>query len=84
MGSTAFGGGITPLEYFVVALLAPLLYTFANDADGVPDNNGTLEGYGTVTSKSKLDNIAENFRNFFEKIGMYIRMFFDIIAKIGQ
>lgn len=84
MGSTAFGGGITPLEYFVVALLAPLLYTFANDADGVPDNNGSLEGYGAVTSKSKLDNIAEKFRTFFEKIGMYIRMFFDIIAKIGQ
>lgn len=84
IGSSAFGGGITSIEYFVVALLSPLLYTFANDADGVPDNNGTLEGYGSVTSKSKLENIAENFRNFFEKIAMYFRMFFDIIAKIGQ
>lgn len=84
MGSTAFGGGISAAEYFVVALLSPLLYTFANDADGVPDNNGTLEGYGTVTSKSKLDNLAEKFRSFFETIAMYFRMFMDIIAKIGQ
>ena len=84
MGSTAFGGGISAAEYFIVALLSPLLYTFANDDDGVPDNNGTLEGYGTVTSKSKLDNLAEKFRSFFETIAMYFRMFMDIIAKIGQ
>lgn len=83
-GESAFGGGISATEYFVVALVSPLLYTFANDADGVPDNNGTLEGYGTVNSKSKMDNLAEKFKAFFEKIAMYFRMFMDIIAKIGK
>ena len=47
------------------------------------DNNGTLEGYGSVTSESKFNNIIEKFRNFFETIGLYIKMFFEVIAKAG-
>ncbi len=55
-----FFGGITPMEYFLVTLVAPLLYAFAYDDDGVNDNNGTLEGYGTVTTESNISNIFTN------------------------
>ena len=82
MGELAFGEGISPLEYLVVAMLSPLLYTFANDDDGVPDNYGTLEGYGSVTTQSRLENIVQKIKDFFNKIRMYIEMFFDILGKI--
>lgn len=84
IGTSVFGTGITPLEYFVVALISPLLYKFANDDDGVNDNYGTLEGYGTVTSKTKFENVIENIRSFFERVAFYAEMIFSIFAKIWQ
>lgn len=41
-------GGITPGEYFLAALLSPLLYEFGFDGDGVNDNAGALPGYGAA------------------------------------
>ena len=43
--ASAFGG-ITPSQYFIAALLSPLLYGFGVDGDGVNDNAGRIPGYG--------------------------------------
>lgn len=63
-------GGITPGEYLITAMLAPFLYEFAFDADGVNDNNGVIAGYGVKTNRA--GNIADNIKNFFEKLISYI------------
>ncbi len=84
IGTSVFGTGITPLEYFVVALVSPLLHKFANDDDGVNDNYGTLEGYGTVTSESQFENVIANIKGFFERLKFYAEMIFSIFAKMWQ
>ena len=84
IGEGVFGAGISPLEYFVVALISPLLHKFANDDDGVDDNNGVLVGYGEAKEQSKLDNIVAKIKNFFATIRMYFSMAFEILAKIGK
>ena len=83
IASNAFGGGITPLEYFVAAMLSPLLHKFANDDDGVDDNNGTLTGYGAAKEESKFENIIAKFKKFFEEVKMFFEMIFGILGKIG-
>ena len=84
IGESVFGPGITPLEYFVVALLSPLLHKFANDDDGVNDNTGILEGYGTVNSKSQFENVIANIKGFFERLKFFAEMIFSIFAKMWQ
>ncbi|HBL40190.1 MAG TPA: hypothetical protein DDY98_00900 [Ruminococcaceae bacterium] len=70
--------GTNPVEYFTAALLAPFLYEFAFDADGVDDNAGTIEGYA-VNNNSK--NIADNLKYYAEKIFKYFEMIFKIVFK---
>lgn len=72
-------GGVTPGQYFLVALVSPLLYEFAFDGDSVPDNNGTLQGYGTSMN---CDNILANLTNTANKLLLYIENFFIIFVKI--
>lgn len=72
-------GGISAGEYFITALISPLLYEFAFDGDGVPDNNGTLQGYGLEMNG---DNILTNLSNTANKLMLYIENFFIIFAKI--
>lgn len=84
VGSSVFGGKFTGAEYLIVAIASPLLYKFAYDDDGVNDNNGTLEGYGAVTSKSKFQNVIDNIVNFFKKLKFYAEMMFGILAKSWQ
>lgn len=84
VGRSVFGGEFSGAEYLIVAIASPLLYKFANDDDGVNDNNGTLEGYGTVTSKSQFENVIENIKNFFKKLVFYVEMMFGIFAKMWQ
>lgn len=84
VGRSVFGGEFSGAEYLIVAIASPLLYKFANDDDGVNDNNGTLEGYGTVTSKTRFQNVIENITNFFKKIKFYAEMMFSIFAKMWQ
>lgn len=84
VGRSVFGGEFSGAEYLIVAIASPLLYKFANDDDGVNDNNGTLEGYGTVTSKTRFQNVIENITNFFKKIKFYAEMMFTIFAKMWQ
>lgn len=74
LASKAFGC-VTPGQYFLVALVSPLLYEFAFDGDGVDDNNGTLPGYGTVDCESNAQNIFEKVTNFFSTIVLYFSFF---------
>ena len=73
-------GGITPGEYLIAAMLAPFLYEFAFDADGVNDNNGVIAGYGVKTNRT--GNIADNIKNFFEKLISYIDKIMSVLEKL--
>ena len=72
-------GGVTAGQYFLVALISPLLYEFAFDGDSVPDNNGTIQGYGIEMNGS---NILSNITNTVNKIMLFIENFFIIFVKI--
>ena len=45
--------GVTAGEYLLVAVASPLLDSFAND-DGIPDNNGAIDGYGKTDKGSNI------------------------------
>ena len=72
-------GGISAGEYFITALISPLLYEFAFDGDSVPDNNGTIQGYGL---QMNVNNIITNLSNAANKLMLYIENFFIIFVKI--
>lgn len=68
------GSGVTKaqgIEIFITAVLTPILLEITTD-EGTPDNNVTLEGYGTelkaAEEMSMLDKIISFFKDFF----MYI------------
>ncbi len=68
-------GPISPGEYFLLALLSPVLMSFAND-DEVDDNNGVLDGYG-------INNTSENMKNnFVSTLNEFIKSFLYIIKFI--
>lgn len=67
-------GVYTKAEIFLVAVASPILYKFACDNDGVDDNNGVIEGYGTVNFKTNVSNIVENLDSLSEKITFYLRL----------
>ena len=69
---------ISPVEYFTAALLAPFLYEFAFDADGVDDNAGTLEGYAVNNNRA---NAANRFKAVMNKLVLYFTMSFRLLAK---
>lgn len=79
--ATTVLGGVSTVEYFLLALVSPLLLEFIADDDGVDDNNGTLPGYAITGSDVAMDNISENFKNFFETVIMYIKYIIKIIAR---
>ena len=73
---------ISPVETFTAALLSPLLYEFAFDADGAVDNNGTLEGYAV---NNNAQNIANNAKALIEKLFTYFTMIVSILfGRIGK
>lgn len=72
-------GGVTAGQYFITALVSPLLYQFAFDGDSVPDNNGTLQGYGVEMNGR---NILTNLSNTANTLMLYIENFFMIFIKI--
>ena len=72
-------GGITAGEYFIAALISPLLYEFAFDGDGVPDNNGTIAGYCIESNK---ENVISAFSHVIDTLVHYIESFFGIFMKI--
>ena len=79
--ATKILGGVSTAEYFLLALVSPLLLEFIADDDGVDDNNGTLPGYAITGSDVAMDNISENFKNFFETIIMYAKYIIKIIVR---
>lgn len=83
LGVSVFGP-VTPGEYFLLAVASPLIYKFAYDSDGVDDNNGTLEGYGTTSIKTNVDNISENIQNIKSTVALYINMFLKYLIKITE
>ena len=82
LGTSVFGGVSAP-EYFLLALVSPLISAFIADDDGVDDNNGTLPGYGTVNTQTKATNVFDNIVNILKSV---VDAFFDainIILKIA-
>ncbi len=75
-------GAVTPVEYLLLAIASPIIYSFAVDSDGVNDNNGVIEGYGTVSAKENVSNIFDRIVDFISTAIKYISMFFSIIIKI--
>lgn len=75
-------GGINPGEYFIIALVSPLLYEFAFDSDGVDDNNGSIPGYGRSGVRQNLDNIGINAEAKIRLLQKYVAMFLDYISKM--
>jgi len=76
--SSAFGG-IRPDEYLTVALLSPFLYEFAFDSDGVNDNNGVMEGYGT---DNNLLNIKNSIEARISGLFTYMKLYFGFVMRI--
>lgn len=76
-------GVYTKAEIFLVAVASPILYKFACDNDGVDDNNGVVEGYGTVNFKTNVSNIVENLDSLAEKITFYLRLVMSYLAKLN-
>lgn len=81
LGTKVFGA-VNPVEYFLLAIASPLIYSFAVDHDGVNDNNGVLEGYGTVSAETNITNIFENISSIAAKVLNYFSLFVSIILKI--
>ncbi|MCR5483984.1 MAG: metallophosphoesterase [Clostridiales bacterium] len=73
--ATKLFGAATPGEYFLLAVLSPVIYEFAYDSDGIDDNNGSIEGYAAENS-SAFQNLSEKYRTVFQKILYYIKLFF--------
>ncbi|MBR3780393.1 MAG: metallophosphoesterase [Clostridia bacterium] len=72
-------GGVTPVEYLLLAIVSPLVYSFAVDHDGVDDNNGILPGYGTVNAESNVSNVFDRIIGIFNDITVYFINFVNII-----
>lgn len=75
-------GGVTPVEYLLLAIVSPLVYSFAVDHDGVNDNNGTLPGYGTVEVGNNISNIFDNVNGIFNDIIKYFSLFLTVISNM--
>lgn len=81
LADSAFDGSVTPAEYFITALLSPLLYEFAFDSDGVNDNNGTLSGYGTVSFAANTANVLENVTSIINKLLTYFKLVMGYVSQ---
>ncbi len=71
-------GGVTPGEVFAAALVSGLVYGFANDADGLDDNNGIFEGCGKTDRAYAL---SQKLIAVFNKILQLVKNFFAVIGK---
>ncbi len=72
-------GGVTPVEYLLLAVVSPLVYSFAVDHDGVNDNNGTLPGYGTVEVENNISNVFDKIYGIFNDAIKYFSLFLTVI-----
>lgn len=81
LGTKVFGA-VNPIEYFLLALVSPIIYEFAVDTDGINDSNGTLPGYGTVDTTSNISNVFGKIETFFSDVLTYVNLFITFILKI--
>lgn len=75
-------GGVTPVEYLLLAIVSPLIYAFAVDYDGVDDNNGVLPGYGTVEVENNVSNIFDAIIGIINDMILYVQLFFNVILNM--
>lgn len=73
-------GSYTAVEYLLAAIASPIAYTFAYDDDGVPDNNGIIEGYGA--EEKNIQNIGTNVSNIFEKVILFVKLIVKYLLNI--
>ena len=73
-------GGVKPGEYFVIALISPLLYEFAFDSDGVNDSEGVISGYGS--EESNFENLLDKFKGILDSVLLYFNFFLTYFGKI--
>lgn len=81
LGTQIFGG-VTAAEYFLLALVSPLICAFIADDDGVDDNNGTISGYGTVDAQSRVENVFDSILNAIASVLESVWTIVRILAKI--
>ena len=75
-------GGVKPGEYFLVALLSPLLYEFAFDADGVDDNNGAFDGYGADGALANVNHLSLSLRLTLDRLVAYLKGFVTVLTRM--
>lgn len=68
-------------EYIILAIIAPFIYKFVNDNDGVNDKAGTLQGYGTVSVETNLANIGANVNSLADRINVYANLMIKYVLK---
>lgn len=78
LGCRVFGS-VSAGEFFLLVLVAPFLYEFAVDTDGVNDNRGTIEGSGVSGS---VKNVTAHIGSVFADIWIYIQNFFFILSRV--
>ena len=75
-------GPVTPVEYFLLALVSPIIYNFAVDSDGINDNHGVLPGYAQVGAEINSANIIENIHSILNNIMRNLSLFLTVIYKM--
>lgn len=78
--ATKILGGVTPVEYLLLAIVSPIVYEFAVDTDGVNDNSGVIDGYGADTDN--IGNIFDKIYGIANDIMKYIINALNIVLKI--
>lgn len=81
LGTQIFGG-VTPMEYFLLAAVSPLVHAFIVDDDGVDDNNGTIEGYGTYTFEGNVQNVMDSIYGIFNSIAQMLSTIVSVLFKM--
>ena len=56
--------------------------TFDIDDDGVDDNNGAIEGYGTATVEGNVQNVMDSIYGIFNKIAQMISTIASVLFKM--
>ncbi len=77
-------GGVSTVEYFLLALVSPLLLEFISDDDGVDDNNGILPGYGVTGSDVSMNNLSAKIKNIIDTVIMYITYIIKILTRAAE
>ena len=74
-------GTVSVAEYVIMAIIAPFIYMFVNDSDGINDASGTLPGYGTVNTQNNLKNIGANIADIFSGSVLHLSLVVKYLLK---